>query len=87
MFTGIVTEVGRIAEIEPADSGRRIMIEGSVTADGLSIGDSVAVNGVCLTAVAIDGDTFSVEAVAETLERSNLGALAAGEQEEECGGE
>lgn len=78
MFTGIVTEVGRIAEIEPADSGRRIMIEGSVTADGLSIGDSVAVNGVCLTAVAIDGDTFSVEAVAETLERSNLGALAAG---------
>lgn len=78
MFTGIVTEVGRIAEIEPADSGRRIMIEGSVTADGLSIGDSVAVNGVCLTAVAIDGDTFSVEAVTETLERSNLGALAAG---------
>ena len=78
MFTGIVTEVGRIAEIEPADSGRRITIEGSVTADGLSIGDSVAVNGVCLTAVAIDGDTFSVEAVTETLERSNLGALAAG---------
>lgn len=78
MFTGIVTEVGRIAEIEPADSGRRIMIEGSVTADGLSIGDSVAVNGVCLTAVAIDGDTFSVEAVTETLECSNLGALAAG---------
>jgi len=78
MFTGIVTEVGRIAQIEPADSGRRIVIEGRSTADGLSVGDSVAVNGVCLTAVSIDGETFTVEAVAETLERSNLGALAAG---------
>ena len=78
MFTGIVTELGRIAEIESADSGRRIVIEGRVTSDGLSVGDSVAVNGVCLTAVSIDGETFTVDAVTETLERSNLGALAAG---------
>ncbi len=78
MFTGIVTELGRIAQIEPVDSGRRIVIEGRATADGLSVGDSVAVNGVCLTAVSIDGQKFTVEAVAETLERSNLGGLAAG---------
>ena len=48
------------------------------TCDGLTIGDSIAVNGVCLTAIAIDGDRFTVEAIAETLQRTNLGDLKAG---------
>lgn len=78
MFTGIVTEVGRIAEVESTEAGRRIVIEAQDTVNGLSVGDSVAVNGVCLTAVAVDGAWFSVDAVAETLDRSNLGALDAG---------
>ena len=78
MFTGIVTEIGKVVEVSAIDHGRRITIEGPDTTDGLAIGDSVAVNGVCLTVVERDGDRFALEAVQETLDRSNVGDLAAG---------
>ncbi len=78
MFTGIVTEVGLVAGVKTTGTGRRLVIEAPRTADRLSIGDSVAINGVCLTAVAVDDTTFAVEAVDETLERSTLGALDGG---------
>ncbi len=78
MFTGIVSELGTVAAADPTDGGAVFTVHAPHTAPGLSIGDSVAVNGVCLTAVAIDGDRFVVEAVGETLQRTNLGDLASG---------
>ncbi len=79
MFTGIVAELGHIAAVEPTPAGRRRVIEAKLTRDGLEIGDSVAVNGACLTATELRPDGFVVEAVQETLDRTNLGALTAGE--------
>ena len=80
MFTGIVTEMGKVLAVEPTGTGRRVVIEAPSTVDRLSIGDSVAVDGVCLTAVGVDDTTFTVDAVGETLERTTLGALVPGTQ-------
>jgi riboflavin synthase len=79
MFTGIVSAIGRVAAIEPTDGGSRMRLEEPATASDLAVGDSVAVNGVCLTAVAVGDGAFDVEAVAETLHRSNLGGVAVGD--------
>jgi riboflavin synthase len=78
MFTGIVTEVAAVGSIRPAPGGRRLRIDAPATSRGLAIGGSVAVDGVCLTAVEIDRRGFSVDVVPETLRRSTLGSLAAG---------
>jgi riboflavin synthase len=78
MFTGIVTEMGTVAAVEPINGAVRLTVTAQETSSGVAVGDSVAVNGVCLTAVAIVGDDFSVEIVNETLDRSSLGALALG---------
>jgi riboflavin synthase len=78
MFTGIVTEVGNVIAVEPTETGRRLVIEAPVTVERLSIGDSVAVDGVCLTAVEVGDRSFVVEAVGETLERTTLGGFAEG---------
>ena len=80
MFTGLVEEGGVVAAVAPAAEGARLWIAASAVLDGLEIGDSVAVNGACLTAVEIAADGFAVDAVAETLRRTNLGALAAGDR-------
>jgi riboflavin synthase len=77
MFTGIVERLGTVAEVVDAGGKRRFTIEAGSLAAGLEVGDSVAVNGVCLTAVEVAGDRFIVEAVDETLARSNLGSLGA----------
>jgi len=79
MFTGLVQALGTVASLEATDAGARIAITAPGIADGLSQGDSVAVNGVCLTAVEITGEGFFADAVTETLRRSSLGALATGE--------
>lgn len=76
MFTGIVSEMGSVVGVGETQLGRRLDIDAPVTTETLSIGDSVAVDGVCLTVVAIDGSRFSVEAVAETLDRTTLGDAA-----------
>lgn len=78
MFTGIVTELGTVVARESTRSGRRLSIEAPGTTKDLAVGDSIAVNGVCLTAIRVDGAEFVVEAVAETLDRSNLGLLDVG---------
>ncbi len=78
MFTGIVSELGTMAAVEDTDGGAVFHVTAPATCDGLTIGDSVAVNGVCLTAIAIDGDRFTVEAISETLQRTNLGDLESG---------
>ena len=77
IFTGLVQERGTVAAVEPAAEGVRLSVTGSV-AEELREGDSVAVNGVCLTAAAVNGATFAADVMAETLRRTSLGELAAG---------
>ncbi len=78
MFTGIVSELGTVHSAEPTNGGAALTITAPATCAGLAIGDSIAVNGVCLTAIEIEGDRFTVEAVSETLQRTNLGDLLVG---------
>jgi riboflavin synthase len=79
MFTGIVRERGRVAALGGGDGGVRLRIAAPETAAGVALGDSVAVGGVCLTVVAVDGGELSFVAVPETLSRTALGRLEAGD--------
>ncbi len=74
MFTGLINDLGRVSSVERSADGARIRIDAS-SASELSEGDSVAVNGVCLTATEIDGGSFAAEAMNETLARTSLGTL------------
>ncbi|MGH3058358.1 MAG: riboflavin synthase [Gaiellaceae bacterium] len=78
MFTGIVRELGAVQAVEESGTGVRLLVRAPDTAAEAAVGDSVAVNGVCLTAVAADDGVLSFDAVPETLRRSSLGRLAAG---------
>ncbi len=78
MFTGIIQHVGRVKRTAAISAGRRVYVEVGVLVGRLKLGDSVAINGVCLTAAEVGGDAPGFDAVAETLERTNLGKLAAG---------
>ena len=80
MFTGLIEEGGSIREVRPAPRGARLVVAARRVLEGLEIGDSVAVNGACLTAVEIDGEGFSVDCVAETLRRTTLGGLGPGDR-------
>jgi riboflavin synthase len=78
MFTGLIADLGVLERLDADAGGARLRIA-TALADQVREGDSVAVNGVCLTATAVDGRGFSTEAMPETLQRSSLGALAAGD--------
>jgi riboflavin synthase len=78
VFTGIVEELGEITAVENLDDASRFRVRGPVVTDGAKHGDSIAVNGVCLTVVEHEGDEFTADVMAETLNRSSLGALASG---------
>ncbi|WP_067932237.1 riboflavin synthase [Alicyclobacillus kakegawensis] len=78
MFTGLVEEVARVVDIEPRAQSVRIRMAAERVLEDVRLGDSIAVNGVCLTVVAFDGRTFTADAVKETLRRSNLGRLRPG---------
>ncbi|MET8334502.1 riboflavin synthase [Streptosporangium canum] len=78
MFTGIVEELGEIAAIEPLRDAARMSIRGKVVTADAGHGDSIAVNGVCLTVVEVDGEVFTADVMKETLDRSCLGALRPG---------
>ena len=80
MFTGLIEEGGSIAEVRPGAEGARMRVMASTVLEGLAIGDSVAVNGACLTAVAITPEGFAVDCVAETLRRTALGGLVPGDR-------
>jgi riboflavin synthase len=75
MFTGLIREVGCVLSIEGGDDGVRLTIEAPQTAPDQQLGDSVAIDGVCLTVVAVAGDSFAFDAVPETLGRTSLGTL------------
>ena len=78
MFTGIVREQGRIASLEGGANGVRVVVDAPATAPGIGLGDSVAINGCCLTAVEIGAATIAFDAVPETLARTSLSRLAPG---------
>ncbi len=79
MFTGIVEEVGRVRALEVVPAGARLVIEARRVVAGTRAGDSIAVNGACLTVVACNGSSLSFEATPETLRRTTLGQLAPGD--------
>ena len=78
MFTGIVREVGRTAAISGREGGVRLEVEAPETAGSTAVGDSVSIDGVCLTAVEVVDGRIAFDAVPETLARTSLGNLAAG---------
>lgn len=79
MFTGLIEGVGRLASREIRDGDARLRIEvGSLAFAGVSMGESIAVNGVCLTVVAFDVDSFEADASTETLALTTLGELPIG---------
>lgn len=78
MFTGIVEELGEITAVEDLGDASRFTVRGPVVTEGAKHGDSIAVNGVCLTVVEFGGGEFTADVMAETLKRSSLGALAPG---------
>ncbi|MCU1572436.1 MAG: riboflavin synthase subunit alpha [Micrococcaceae bacterium] len=80
MFTGIIAERGRIREIRPTagNDSAVLVVEAARTAEGLELGASLAVDGVCLTATAVDGQLVSIDVMGETLSRTTIGALQAG---------
>ncbi|MGI8749696.1 MAG: riboflavin synthase [Thermoleophilaceae bacterium] len=80
MFTGLVRATGEVMQAERTPGGRRLAIETGDLAGELAEGDSVAVNGVCLTATGIDGPIFWADVMAETLDRSSLGPVADGDR-------
>ena len=80
MFTGLVQELGEVRAVTPEGPGVRLAIAAAVLPQGTAIGDSIAINGCCLTAVAVADRVFSFEAGAETLKRTNLGRLRPGER-------
>ena len=78
MFTGIVEEVGTIAAVEPAGNGAVLTIRASHVLEGMRPGDSVAIDGACLTATSVRDDGFTVDAVRTTLERTTVGTFRPG---------
>lgn len=80
MFTGIIEGLGTITAIHPAGQGSRMTITSDLDLESTRIGDSIAVNGACLTAVTLQGRQFTVDVSPETLQRSVLGKIKIGEQ-------
>lgn len=78
MFTGIIEEAGTVEALDQHPTGARLRVRCKMVLEDMKEGASVAVNGVCLTALDITGETFSADLAPETLRRSNLGDLTAG---------
>lgn len=79
MFTGIIEHLGSVTAVRPTAGGKRLSIDAGPCAADLKPGASLAVNGVCLTVVTLDGSAASFDVIAETLRCSNLGALSVGD--------
>ncbi len=80
MFTGIVRELGRVVSAETDGDGLALVVEAPETAGALAVGDSISIDGVCLTAETVTNGRVSLHAVPESLARSTLGGLAAGDR-------
>jgi riboflavin synthase len=80
VFTGLIRERGRVAAVERRADGVRIRLEAPRTAEGAAVGDSVSINGCCLTVTVVEDGAISFDAVPETVRRSSLGDLAPGNE-------
>ena len=80
MFTGIIEEIGAIAQITRGAHLGQIIIQAEKILEDCKIGDSIAVNGACLTVIRTDADSFIVDVAPETLRRTNLGELSSGDK-------
>ena len=78
MFTGLVEELGSVRRLERLRDGGRLTVQARTVLEGTRLGDSIAVNGACLTVVELQKDGFTVDFMAETLERTTIGWLSAG---------
>ena len=79
MFSGLVADLGRLKEVVTGDDGARLSIETSL-ASQIETGDSISVNGTCLTATTVEPDGFTADAMAQTLNMTSLGRLQSGDQ-------
>jgi riboflavin synthase len=79
MFTGLIQEIGEVLAIRPNGAGSRLKIRAKSVLEDAAIGDSIAVNGCCLTIVSLESGTWSADVVPETLQRTCLGNLKAGD--------
>ena len=79
MFTGIVEELGRVVRLETVEDSARLTVEAPTVTQDVSLGDSVSVNGCCLTVAAVHRNTFTADLMAETLTRTTLGSQAPGD--------
>ena len=79
MFTGIVEELGRVVRLETVEDSARLTVEAPTVTQDVNLGDSVSVNGCCLTVTAVHGSTFTADLMAETLTRTTLGSQAPGD--------
>lgn len=80
MFTGIIEELGQVQSLSRGAKSARLVVQAGVVLEETKIGDSIAVNGVCLTVTDMSGRTFSADIMAETLDKSNLGDLHPGQR-------
>ncbi|WP_055665481.1 riboflavin synthase [Desnuesiella massiliensis] len=80
MFTGLIEEIGKIEAIAKGERSARLTIKAEKIIEDLNIGDSISTNGVCLTVTSFSRNTFTVDVMAETMRRSNLGDLCTGEE-------
>src|SRR5256714_2160369 len=80
MFTGLIETLGAVQQVQPSGPGRRLTLSASPLIEGTQLGDSVVINGACLTVVDIQGDSLSFEAGPETLAKTNLGELTPGDR-------
>lgn len=78
MFTGIIEEIGEMVRVEASSTSGKIELKADKVLEDTKIGDSIAVNGVCLTVIELKGDGFVADVMPETLKRSNLGQLSPG---------
>ena len=78
MFTGIIEEIGKIKRVSISGKSGSLEIGASKVLSGTKVGDSIAVNGVCLTVTSLSASGFTADVMAETLRRSSLGSLSAG---------
>ena len=79
MFTGIVEELGHVVRLETVEDSARLTVEAPTVTQDVSLGDSVSVNGCCLTVAAVHGSAFTADLMAETLARTTLGSQAPGD--------
>jgi riboflavin synthase len=80
MFTGIVEELGTVAAIEDQGDALRLTVRATTALDGTRLGDSIAVNGCCLTVASLDGDTWTADLMQETLDKTSLRGVAPGDR-------